>query len=143
MINKTIQSIEELQHFIPELVEAIDDHRLIVFKGDMGSGKTTLIKALCAWWGVVDEVTSPTFSIVQVYRTKAGTAIHHIDLYRLKSLEEALAIGIEDYFQVAAGRTLIEWPDLVEPILPDSYGILEITHVDVNSRKIVFLESLT
>ncbi|NND08224.1 MAG: tRNA (adenosine(37)-N6)-threonylcarbamoyltransferase complex ATPase subunit type 1 TsaE [Saprospiraceae bacterium] len=138
-----MQSIEELQHFIPELAEAIGDHRLIVFKGEMGSGKTTLVKALCKCWGVVDEVTSPTFSIVQIYGTKAGTTINHIDLYRLKSLEEALATGIEEYLQITEGRTLIEWPDIVEPILPNSYGILEISHVDANSRKIVFLETLT
>lgn len=143
MISRTVHSLEELRLSIPDFAAAIHNHKLILFKGGLGSGKTTLIRQLCSHWGVEDQVSSPTFSIVQIYKTKTHETINHIDLYRLKDGEEALSIGIEEYLEPLEGRTCIEWPGIIEPILPNDYCTFEITLVDANSRKVVFLETHT
>lgn len=84
----------------------------------MGAGKTTLIRALCQRWGALDTVTSPTFAILNIYATKSGISIQHMDLYRLNSQEDALSIGLHEALQTPESITVIEWPDLVEDWLP-------------------------
>lgn len=113
------------------------ERRLLLFEGEIGAGKTTLIQALCELLGLKGAVTSPTFSIVNEYQT-AGHTIYHIDLYRLKSLEEALEIGIEEYLDSGA-YCFIEWPGLIEPLLEPDTPRISIEIMTDSSRKILFL----
>ena len=115
-----IKNLEDLPRAAKEFVEAMGDATVFAFHGDMGAGKTTFINALARALGVEDDVTnSPSFSIVNEYRSDTtAELIYHFDLYRLENLEEALDIGIEDYFDSGA-ICLIEWPDIVNDILPN------------------------
>ena len=100
---------------------------VIAFYGSMGAGKTTLIKNLCHRMGVTDEVNSPTFAIVNEYVTEEGESVYHFDFYRIKKLEEAYDIGYENYFY-SGYLCLIEWPEMIEPLLPEKYIRVEIRH---------------
>ena len=92
--------------------------RCIWSGGGLGVGKTTFIRALCKHLGVTDVVTSPTFSLINEYHCHDGAPIYHFDFYRLTSLREAMDIGVEEYFFSNAGLCLIEWPALIESLLP-------------------------
>ncbi len=92
--------------------------RVFAFYGGMGAGKTTFIKALCAVLGVADIVQSPTFSIVNEYKTTAGDSIYHFDFYRIKKTGEVFDIGYEDYLY-SGSYCFMEWPELIESLLPD------------------------
>ena len=104
----------------------------------MGTGKTTIIKAICEVLGAKDIVTSPTFTIVNEYRTITGESIYHIDFYRIKKTEEVFDFGIEEYFE-SNSYCFMEWPELVEGILPPSTVKVRIT-VDENEQRILNFE---
>ena len=107
--------------------------KLFLFYGEMGVGKTTLIKELAKVLGVVDEVTSPTYSIVNQYKINTSLLINHIDCYRIKTFNEALNIGIEEYLN-NRNFTFIEWPQVITPLLPQAYTKLIITNQTNGSR---------
>lgn len=115
-----INSLEEIDEAARRFVEMMDDRTVYAFYGEMGAGKTTFINALSHALGVEDDATgSPSFAIVNEYRSDTtAELIYHFDLYRLESVEEALDLGVEDYFDSGA-LCLIEWPERVEDILPD------------------------
>ena len=136
-----ISSEAQLADVVKEMVPKLNGAMVITFSGDLGAGKTTLIKVLCQAWNVVDNVTSPTFSIVNSYTTKGGKAIHHMDLYRLEEVQEALDIGIEEYWYDPHAITLIEWPEIVDHFLPDNTSRIEIEADESGQRKIVLLYS--
>ncbi len=98
-------------------LEATPGKRVFAFYGSMGAGKTTFIKALCEELGVKDTINSPTFSIVNEYADKNNTPIYHFDFYRINRIEEAFDFGYEDYF-FSGNYCFIEWPELVENLLP-------------------------
>jgi len=108
----------DLEVAVKEFLQKVSRLNCICFWGGLGAGKTTFIRALCKYLGVVDVVTSPTFSIINEYHCSDGAIIYHFDFYRLNSLREAEDIGVEDYFSNSEGLCLIEWPAIVEPILP-------------------------
>lgn len=112
----SLEAIDAVAHdFIREVMQ---EDTVFAFRGQMGAGKTTFIKSLCAALGVEEVVTSPTFSIVNEYRSETtGELIYHFDFYRIKKLDEAYDMGCEDYFYSGA-VCLIEWPELVEDLLP-------------------------
>ena len=123
-MNITIPCIQEdttsqaLQQAAQAFADAIGDARVFAFYGAMGAGKTTFVKALCQELGVGDVVNSPTFAIVNEYHSDVlGTPVFHFDFYRIKRLEEAYDIGIDDYFYSGA-PCFVEWPEMVEPLLP-------------------------
>lgn len=123
---------EVAQHILAETKAA----KLVTFYGQMGAGKTTLIKAICAELGVNHEVSSPTFSLVNEYKTANGTSLYHFDFYRIKSIEEVYDIGYEDYFYSGA-ICLIEWPELIEELLQDEKQIqIHINTQTPDTRKI-------
>ncbi len=118
MTEITIQSLDHIQEAAHQFVSLMDDDTVFAFYGKMGAGKTTFIKSVCQELGVTDNVTSPTFAIVNEYRSETtGELIYHFDFYRIKKLEEVYDMGYEDYFYSGA-VCFIEWPELIEELLP-------------------------
>ena len=114
-----VASTEALPEAARTFVRAIDQATVFAFYGKMGAGKTTFIKAVCEELGVTDVVNSPTFSIVNEYRSDTtGELIYHFDFYRIQRLEEVYDMGYEDYFYSGA-LCFIEWPELIEELLPE------------------------
>ena len=111
--------LDNLRETANRLLELSGSCRVWLLHGDMGAGKTTLIKAICDQLGVEDNVTSPTFSIINEYQS-VTEPVYHFDFYRVKNLEEALQAGVEDYFY-SGHYCFIEWPDIISQILPDQY----------------------
>ncbi len=132
-----IFSLNQINKIASDLAEKIKKENLsvIAFYGKMGAGKTTLIKHLCQHLGVIDVVQSPTFAIINVYQTRDGEEIYHFDFYRLHKIEDAINIGSEDYFY-SGNLCLIEWPEIVEPLLPDNTLTVYLEIIDENTRKI-------
>lgn len=124
----TITSLENIDEAARRFIELMDDRTVIAFYGEMGAGKTTFINALSRALGVEDDATgSPTFAIVNEYRSDTtAELIYHFDLYRLESVEEALDLGVEDYFDSGA-LCLLEWPERIDDILPDDTVKVNIT----------------
>lgn len=120
----TFNTIEQLPDVAEQLLTTFADERFYAFFGPMGVGKTTLIKALCERLGVVQNVCSPTFAIVNEYADREGEAVYHFDFYRLKNLEEAYDIGYEEYFY-SGNYCFTEWTEKIEPLLPDHYLRIE------------------
>ena len=100
-----------------ELLKHSDDKKIFAFYGSMGAGKTTIIKAICKYLGAIDIVTSPTFTLVNEYKTSKGESLFHIDFYRIKKQEEVYDFGLEEYL-TGDSYCFMEWPELVEELLP-------------------------
>ncbi len=113
-----IENLYGIQAAAQEFIAQMGDSRIFAFYGTMGAGKTTFVKALCEAMGVTDTVNSPTFAIVNEYNTPSGCPIYHFDFYRIKQLAEVYDMGYEDYFY-GRGLCFIEWPELVEELLPE------------------------
>jgi tRNA threonylcarbamoyladenosine biosynthesis protein TsaE len=111
------------------------EHKVLLFHGEMGAGKTTLIKEICKELGSDDSISSPTFSIVNEYITLNNNTIYHFDFYRINSEEEAYNIGIEDYFHTDAW-CLIEWPSVIKNLLPLITNNIYLTKLDDKQRNI-------
>lgn len=138
-----VRSIEELDKVAEALLKYAGDCKILLFYGEIGAGKTTLIQRFCRYLGVSESVTSPTFSLINEYSFKKITDhpeqfIYHLDLYRLKNINEAIDIGIEDYLH-GSYYCLIEWPEIIEPLLPENVVKIKIHLLDNSSRKIIFL----
>ena len=129
-----ITDIEHIGDAARQFVDAIGDHRVFAFYGSMGAGKTTFIKAICEQLGVEDVITSPTFAIVNEYETN-DRPIFHFDFYRIKRLEEVYDMGYEDYFY-SGSLCFIEWPELIEELLPDDAVRVTITEQPDGSRTV-------
>ena len=129
----TCERIEELEHVAREIADFALDHKIWLFEGDMGAGKTTLIKAICKTFNVEDVVNSPTFSIVNEYVDNQNNTYYHFDFYRLKDEEEAIHIGAEEYFD-SGNYCFIEWPSKVDGILPDETLIIRINALGKEKR---------
>ncbi|WP_442914936.1 tRNA (adenosine(37)-N6)-threonylcarbamoyltransferase complex ATPase subunit type 1 TsaE [Mariniflexile rhizosphaerae] len=123
----------DLDTVVKQLLKKLKTKTILLY-GDMGVGKTTLIKKLVKELGSHDEVSSPTFSIVNEYELK-NDKIFHFDLYRIKNLEEAYNFGIEDYLD-SNHWILIEWPDVVKPILNNDFDMIYLELCSKNSRKL-------
>lgn len=125
-----INSLADIQDAAHQFVSAMGDNNVFAFYGKMGAGKTTFVKAVCECLGVTDVINSPTFAIVNEYRSdKAGELIYHFDFYRIKRIEEVYDMGYEDYFYSGA-LCFIEWPELVEEVLP-----LDAVRVDIEEKE--------
>ena len=113
--------LDDIQNVAQKLVSLLGNAKTVAFHGEMGAGKTTLIKAVCECMGCVDVVNSPTFSIINEYFTKDGATIYHFDFYRLKNIHEALDLGAGEYFH-SGHLCLMEWmPEQIKPLLPDNH----------------------
>lgn len=134
--------METFEYRLSGLTEAADrliplfrQHRTVALYGAMGAGKTTLISAIAARMGSDDTVTSPTFALVNQYRTADRQTIYHFDFYRIDRLEEAYDLGYEEYF-FSGDLCLIEWPEKIEPLLPEDTLRLRIEILDEQTRRI-------
>ena len=132
-----IENLDEIATAAREFIDAMGDRKVFAFYGKMGAGKTTFIKAVCEELGVTDVINSPTFAIVNEYVDGRGEPIYHFDFYRIKREQEALDIGFEDY--VYSGNVcFMEWPEMIENILPDDTTKVTIEEDTEGSRRIVF-----
>lgn len=133
----TISSLDAINEAAKQFVAAMGSNRVFAFYGKMGVGKTTFIKALCTELGVDDVITSPTFAIVNEYTAGDGSPIYHFDFYRIKKLDEVYDMGYEDYFY-NGGLCLIEWPELIESLLPEDAVEVHIAEQPDGTRTIEF-----
>lgn len=118
--SQKITTLKGLEKAAKQLIDWFPDQRVFAFYGKMGAGKTTFIQAVCRILGTPDNVTSPTFALINEYKTETGNSIFHFDFYRIKDMEEAFDLGYEDYFY-SGQHCLIEWPEKIEPLLPQKY----------------------
>ena len=133
-----ISTLHNIHSAAQAFLEATDVNRVFAFYGKMGAGKTTFIKALCEELGVEDAVNSPTFAIVnEYYSTRLDGPIFHFDFYRIKRIEEAFDIGTDDYFYSGA-PCFIQWPELIEDILPEEAVRVSIEEQPDGTRTIEF-----
>ncbi len=128
-----ITDLKNIRKAAGTFLTEMGNNKVFAFYGSMGAGKTTFIKALCEEMGVTETVSSPTFAIINEYRDKTGTPLFHFDFYRINKLEEAFDFGYEDYFY-SGNLCFIEWPELVESILPDNAVKITIRVMDDGSR---------
>ncbi len=136
-----IQDPQHIREAAQSFIEHMPASTVYAFYGKMGAGKTTFIKAICQELGVEEEVTSPTFAIVNEYglpeESPWGDVLYHFDFYRIKRLEEAYDIGFDDYID-SGNLCFIEWPELIEELLPEDATRVEIEETDNGSRIIRF-----
>ncbi len=130
-----IDSINDLPEAADAILEALNGRSIVAFWGEMGAGKTTLIRALCDRLGVTDTVTSPTFALVNEYHTETGEPIYHFDFYRINRIEEVFDFGYEEYFY-SGNLCLIEWPEKIEGLLPEETLSVRIRITGDDSRTI-------
>lgn len=131
-----IQNIDTIRESAREFIQNIGEQKVFAFYGKMGAGKTTFVKAICEELGVQDVITSPTFAIVNEYEAH-DQSIFHFDFYRIKRLEEVYDMGYEDYFYSGA-LCFIEWPELIEDLLPEDAVKVTITENADGTRSVTF-----
>lgn len=132
-----INNLEGIHDVARQFIEKIGGKRVLAFYGKMGAGKTTFIKAVCEVLGVTDVITSPTFAIVNEYTDGEGAPVYHFDFYRIKKIEEVYDMGYEDYFY-SGNICLMEWPELIEDLLPDDALRITISEAADGKRQIEF-----
>jgi len=131
-----VKSLNEIDTVAMQVIETHKSSRLFAFYGEMGAGKTTLIKAICKYLNVIQTVNSPTFSLVNEYTATDGNTIYHFDFYRIKKITEVFDIGYEEYFY-SGNYCFIEWPEKVESLLPEDHIRIDIK-IDGGYRRIAF-----
>ena len=132
-----IDSLENIHEAAREFIENMGGSNVFAFYGKMGAGKTTFIKAICEEQGVDDVITSPSFAIVNEDTDIDGDPIYHFDFYRIKKLEEVYDMGYEDYFD-SGYLCLLEWPELIEELLPEDAVKVTITELEDGTREVEF-----
>ncbi|MEI7595181.1 MAG: tRNA (adenosine(37)-N6)-threonylcarbamoyltransferase complex ATPase subunit type 1 TsaE [Bacteroidota bacterium] len=138
-MNFKASSIDDLSAISKQIIENFSSEKVFAFYGSMGAGKTTLIKEICKTLGVSDNVTSPTFAIVNQYTDNTNKPIFHFDFYRIKKLSEAYDLGYEDYFY-GGNYCLIEWPELIEELLPLSF--VKVSIIEENNERTIIVEQV-
>ena len=132
-----IKDLDHINEAAKEFIKNMGKGNVFAFYGKMGAGKTTFIKAVCEELGVEDVITSPTFAIVNEYTDGQGAPIYHFDFYRIKKLDEVFDMGYEDYID-SGHLCLMEWPELIEDILPDDATKVTIKVNEDGSRTLEF-----
>lgn len=132
-----INSLEDIHNAAKAFISNMGDSKVFAFYGKMGAGKTTFIKALCEELGVEDVITSPTFALVNEYTSGNGDPIYHFDFYRIKKIDEVYDMGYEDYFY-GGNLCFLEWPELIESLLPEDVTKVHITTEADGFRTISF-----
>ena len=135
MFSEKISSLEELKDVAKKLIKEFPDERVFAFYGKMGAGKTTFIQSICEVLGTDDIVTSPTFALINEYTSVEFPSIYHFDFYRINDMEEAFDLGYEDYVY-SGDYCFIEWPEMIEPLLPNKFVEVKIEALEDQTRKI-------
>lgn len=130
-----IESLDELDDVAQAVIDSLDGRTVVAFDAPMGAGKTTLISRIAALLGAEDDVTSPTFAIVNQYEGTERT-IYHFDMYRIERIEEALDFGSEEYLS-SGELCLVEWPEKIEALLPDDTMVVKIEILSDSARRFV------
>ena len=133
MFSEKVTSTAELKSVAANLIKQFPNHRVFALYGKMGAGKTTFIQAICNVLGSDDVVTSPTFAIINEYSTKDLSSVFHFDFYRIEDLEEAYDLGYEEYIY-SGNYCFIEWPEMIEPLLPENIVEVKIEVQEDESR---------
>ena len=138
-MNKTIliSGLDNIEEAAGEFLMKKPANMVVALYGEMGAGKTTFTKALCKVLGVVDGVNSPTFNLINEYRTDKGEVVYHFDFYRINKLEEAFDIGFEEFIE-SGNLCIIEWPEKIEQILPSDTLRVKISVLEDGSRELSF-----
>nr|WP_319998648.1 tRNA (adenosine(37)-N6)-threonylcarbamoyltransferase complex ATPase subunit type 1 TsaE [uncultured Draconibacterium sp.] len=139
MYSRKINSLDELEIAAKELITVFSNDRVFAFYGKMGAGKTTFIQSICRALGSDDNVTSPTFALINEYNTANLDSIFHFDFYRIKDIEEAYDLGYEDYIY-SGSYCLIEWPEMIDSLLPEKMVKVKIEVQDDDTRLITAQE---
>ena len=135
MFSEKAKHIKDLNSIAKRLIDEFSGERIFAFYGKMGAGKTTFIQSVCKALGSGDTVTSPTFALINEYKTGDRQSVFHFDFYRIKNLEEVFDLGYEDYLY-SGSYCLIEWPELIEPLLPENIIKVKIDVAADGSRNI-------
>ena len=135
MFREEIASLSGLRGAAEKLLNHFPDHKVFAIYGKMGAGKTTFIQAICRSLGSVDNVTSPTFAIINEYNSADLSSIFHFDFYRIENIEEAFDLGYEDYIY-SGHYCFIEWPEMIEELLPQDIVVIRIEALEDESRVI-------
>ena len=130
-----IYTLAEIKETVAKVYEAGKVYKVWTFYAEMGTGKTTFIKALCEYLQIKDTISSPTYSIINQYKTADGKMVYHMDWYRLKSEEEAIDAGVEDALY-SGNICMVEWPERAENLLPESYLKIDITLLADGRRRL-------
>lgn len=133
-----IPGLQALPEAASKLLNALGDRRVVAFFGEMGAGKTTLIKAICEQLEVTDATSSPSFGLINEYRSDVGSTVYHLDLYRIRTLEEVYDLGYEEYLY-SDNYCFIEWPEKVESLLPED-TVRAYISVDENDTRTIKLK---
>lgn len=131
----TINGLADLDAAAKQIVEQIGDRKIVALYGEMGAGKTTLVKHICKELKVREVVNSPTFSLVNEYQCENGDSIYHFDFYRINKIEEAFDFGYEEYF-FSDNLCLIEWPEVIADLIPNDAVKLSIKVLDDGKREV-------
>ena len=129
-----IGGVDELKEVAKAVVESLDGRNVVALCGAMGAGKTTLVSALMKYLGSEDTVTSPTFALVNQYATASAEVVYHFDFYRINRIEEVFDMGYEEYFY-SDNLCLVEWPELIENLLPEDAMVVRIEILSPTERK--------
>ena len=140
-MNLHLNNLSDLDYVAQKFVNKMDNRKVFAFYGEMGAGKTTLIKAICKAMGVTETITSPTFSLVNEYKDDDDNPIYHFDFYRIKNIEEAFDFGYEDYFY-SGNICFVEWPELIESLLPTEV-VEVIIKVDKNGQRLISISYIS
>lgn len=132
-----IKSLDDIKSAASQFIDNMGQSTIFAFYGKMGAGKTTFIKAICENLGVEDVITSPTFALINEYTDGEGDPVYHFDFYRIKKIDEVYDMGYEDYFY-SGHLCLIEWPELIEDLLPDDAVKVTISVDDDGTRTVEF-----
>lgn len=135
MFSEKAKHIKDLNSIAKRLIDEFSGERIFAFYGKMGAGKTTFIQSVCKALGSENTVTSPTFALINEYKTGDRQSVFHFDFYRIKNLEEVFDLGYEDYLY-SGSYCLIEWPELIEPLLPENIIKVKIEVAEDGSRNI-------
>lgn len=131
-----IKSLDTITDAATEFIKLMGDNTVFAFHGEMGAGKTTFIKAICEKLGVSDVINSPTFAIINEYRSDSGELIYHFDFYRINKEEEAFDFGYEDYF-FSGSLCFIEWPERIESLLPHDTLHVTVKEIEGGQRQVI------
>jgi len=131
--------LDQIEQAAEKIIQKCSGHNIWIFKGQMGAGKTTLIKSICNQMDVVDNISSPTFSLLNVYQTVSENEIYHFDFYRIKDEMEAVDIGCDEYFY-SGQYCFIEWPEKIPSLIPDRFIEISINLGKENEREIFITE---